>query len=341
MSPAPTPVRLVEGGHRHHGRFAARPDDVNPLAAQSGVRRPLAWLRLKQWLGWTILHPDLSSSFILQDAHYLASSEIYVRDPGGLVEHARNARGGSLHLPRRLYPSSPRISAKGYRIGYDWAADPAGTHRIRAEVAAAPGQPAISVDLTLDGARASAPLSVSAPLPGGALYTHKAVFPAAGTITVGDRTHVVDPARDLAILDEHHSALPYRTRWLWGTFATMTPDGILGANVARRPTVPGSEEESCLWLPGADGPGDRPTVAPLSDISFTPTSDDPLGPWDVASADGVLDVTFVPEDRKSVKHQLVLAEIDYWQLVGSYTGVVAGRPLGGVRGVLESMRARL
>ncbi|MEX0429177.1 DUF2804 family protein [Nocardioides sp. DS6] len=341
MLHADRPVALVVDGHRHHGRFAARPADVNPLDAYAGLRRGLAWLRLKQWIGWTLLHPELSSSFILQDAHYLASSEIYVRDAQGLVEHARNARGGSLRLPRGLFPSSPRIGTPGYEIGYTWADEPAGTHRIRAEIAATAEKPRISVDLSLDGARASAPLSVSAPLPGGALYTHKAVFPAAGTVTVGERVHRFDPGRDLAILDEHHSALPYRTRWRWGTFATQAsdaaPGGILGANLAERPTVPGFEDESCLWLPGPDGP----TVEPLGDLTFEPSADDPLAPWHVSSADRRLDVTFLPEDRKSVKHQLVLAEIDYWQLVGTYTGVVAGRPVAGVRGVLESTRARL
>lgn len=333
------PSALVEGGARHWGRLNARPTSVNPLDEYVGgrPRRLRRWLRLKEWLGWTLLHPEISSSFILQDAHYLASSEIYVRDRVGMTEHARSTRGGSLHLPRRLYPSSPRIETKGYEIGYEWAADPAGTHRIHAVVAATDDQPAITVDLNLDGSHASAPLSVSAPLPGGAMYTHKRVFPASGRLLVGDRRYTFDPSRDLAILDEHKSTLPYRTRWLWGTFAGLASDGILGANFAERPTAPGSEEESALWLPGTEGPA----VEPLAEISFEQQDGDPLGPWLVRSADGRLDVTFLPEDRKSVKHQFVVAAIDYWQLVGTYTGSLAGRPVAGLRGVLERMRARL
>ena len=328
---------LVENGVRRWGLFPDRPTYVNPLEEFLGASRRSKRLRLKEWLGWTLIHPDLSSSLILQDAHYLASSEIYVRDGHGLVEHAHNARGGSLHLPRRLYPSTPHLAAKGYELGYEWAPEATGTHRIRAQIAATEGQPAIAVDLELDGARASAPLSVSAPLPGGSLYTHKLVLPASGTVQVGDRMYAFDPSRDLAVLDEHKSTLPYRTRWLWGTFAGITTDGIVGANVAERPTTPGSEDESCLWVPGATAPA----VEPLDRITFEQEQGDPLAPWSVRSADGRLDVTFVPEDRKSVKHQLVVAAIDYWQLVGTYTGSVAGRPVAGVRGVLERMRARL
>jgi len=331
------PTALVEAGDRRWGRLDSRPDSVNPLDAYAAASRPLRRLRLKEWQGWTLLHPEISSSFILQDAHYLASSEIYVRDRTGLVEHSRNARGGSLRLPKELYPSNPRIATEGYQLGYEWAEAPGGRHRIRALIEATKGQPAITVDLTLDGSRGSAPLSVSAPLPGGSLYTHKVALPAQGTVHVGDRRYTFDPARDLAVLDEHKSTLPYRTRWLWGTFAGLGPDGIVGANFAERPTVPGSADESGLWLPGADGPA----IEPLAEVSFEQENGDPLSPWFVRSADGRLDVTFLPEDRKSVKHQLVLAAIDYWQLVGTYTGSVAGRPVAGVRGVLERMRARL
>ncbi|MGG0717221.1 DUF2804 family protein [Robertmurraya massiliosenegalensis] len=142
-----------------------------------------------------------------------------------------------------------------------------------------------------------------------------------------DRTYTFDPSRDIAILDEHRTILPYRTTWLWGTFATIIEDGVIGANFADRPIVEGTDEESCLWTPGA--------CEPLADITFEPTSNDPLDPWIIKSADGRLDVTFTPEDRK------VLASIDYWQMVGTYTGTIAGIEIKDVRGVYESMRARL
>ena len=51
------------------------------------------------------------------------------------------------------------------------------------------------------------------------LYTHKALFPVSGAYVVGDRSYIFDPARDLAIIDEHKSFFPYVTRWLWGTLA--------------------------------------------------------------------------------------------------------------------------
>lgn len=331
---------LVTQGGRATGLFDVRPTRVNPLDAFGGVRRAAQRLRLKEWVGWTLMHRELSSSLILQDANYLASSEIYVRDATSqrLTQHSATARGGSLHLPEALYGSSPKIERPGYRIAYDLG-PVGGTHHIHVDIAAKGSEPAIRAELDLDGSRASAPLSVSQPLlPRGQMYTHKLVFPVSGTLTVGELTYVFDPARDLIILDEHKTFLPYRTHWLWGTFASQHHDGIVGANFCERPDVAGTPGESCLWVPDAAG---APTCLPLDQVAFVAESEDPLARWHGFSHDGQLDVTFTPDGRKDVKHQLVLAAIDYWQLYGTWSGTVAGRPVDAVRGVMEKMDARL
>ena len=166
------------------------------------------------------------------------------------------------------------------------------------------------------------------------MYTHKALYPAEGVLRVGDAEFVFDPSRDLAILDEHKSFFPYRTTWLWGTFGTLVGGGPLGANLVARPEVPGEQEESCVWSPGA--------CEPLADIVFEQRKPaDPLSSWHVTSRDRRLDVTFEPEGRKDVKHQLGVFAIDYFQLFGHYDGTVAGHPVDGAHGDCESFRARL
>jgi len=330
---------LVEGGVRRYGRFAARPDSVNPLDEYDGLSRAFRRLRLKEWIGFTLIHPDWYSSLIMQDANYLASSEIYAYDrrTGVLRQHAANARGGSLALPQQLAGASPRFAKDGYLVEYKFSGD-GKRHRIRLDISATPKAPAFTGELELHGDRASAPLSVSARLPGGNLYTHKALFPAEGRLHVGDQDIVFDPARDLAIIDEHKSFFPYRTNWLWGTFATQAGARPVGANFATRKTSTGEEEESCIWTPQA--------CEPLSEITFTPASATPRSPWRIASADGRLDVTFEPEGRKDVRHQLGLFSIDYFQLFGHYRGTLRGADgtsysVDAVHGVCESFRARL
>lgn len=335
------PALLVEGGARRFGRLAARPVRVNPLDEFTGPARLLRRLRLKEWAGFTLLHPDVWSSMIIQDAQYLASSEVYAHDrrTGTLHQHAANARGGSAALPADLLDGGHcAFDGSGHRIAYDFA-ERQGRHTIHVDVAATATAPAFEAELTLDARAASAPLSVSSRLPGnGRMYTHKAAFPVAGVLKVGSAEYVFDPARDLALLDEHRSFLPYRTRWLWGTFALPTADGPVGANFADRPELPGEPEESAIWAPGA--------CEPLGEISFTPRRPaDPSAPWTIASRDGRLDVVFEPEGRKEVRHQLGLLAIDYFQMYGRYRGVLraggAEHRLDGVHGVCESMTARL
>jgi hypothetical protein len=146
-----------------------------------------------------------------------------------------------------------------------------------------------------------------------------------------------DPARDLAVLDEHRSFLPYQTRWLWGTFAHIGLDGPVGANFISRAGGAADPEESCIWTPHA--------TEPLDDVSFAPESAGLLSAWRMWSADGRLDVVFEPDGRKDVKHQLLLAAIDYFQLFGRYTGTLRSAErthiLPGVHGVCECMLARL
>jgi hypothetical protein len=334
----PDPDSLVDGGVRRYGRLAARPAGVNPLDEFTGLARQLRRLRLKEWIGFTLIHPDWYSSLIIQDAQYLASSEIYAYDrrTGALHQHAASKKGGSLAMPARLAGGHCLFQRRGYRLEYDFAAGP-GRHTVRFDIAATRTAPAFQGELELDAGHSSAPLSVSSRLPGGRLYTHKAIFPAAGALRVGDQKIAFDGTRDLAIIDEHKSMLPYRTTWLWGTFALHTADGIVGANLVDRPEVPGEEEESCLWTPGR--------CEPLADIEFRQQAGGASAPWHILSRDGRIDVTFEPEGRKQVRHQLGIFAIDYFQLFGHYRGTLRGagrsHEVIGAHGVCESMRARL
>jgi hypothetical protein len=323
------PQSLVVGARRHYGRFAERPRRVNPLDEYTGVARRLRRFRLKEWIGFTLLHPDLYSSFIIQDAKYLASSELYVHDraSGELYQHARTASPGTVRLPEELRDAA--FQRPGYRIAYAFG----DRHVISIDIAAAGRAPTIRGELRLRPHDASAPLSVSSRLPKGQMYTHKAIFPVEGELRVGERPYVFDAGRDAAILDEHKTFLPYRTTWTWGTFALPTAGGLVGANFVDRPELPGEEEESCIWTTAG--------VEPLADVTF----DQKPSTWDINSADGRLQVTFTPEGRKDVHHQLGVFAIDYFQAYGTYHGRLRTGDttvtLDGVHGVCEHMNARL
>lgn len=339
--------RLVADGIRRHGRFASRPVEVDPLDEFAEPWRGLHRLRLKEWVGFAVMHPDVWTSMIVQDAKLLATSELITFRPAkGATHHQAVCRPTAVTLPKALFGQQAGVVRPGYELTYRFD-EPGGRHRIHVEAAATSDQPAIVADLELDGASTPPPLSVSAPLPsssrlgaassGAAMYTYKCVYPTSGMLRIGDDEYTFDPRRDLAIVDEHRSSLPYRTRWVWGTFATHVGGTVVAANFAHRPRVPGSEDESCLWAPTA--------AEPLTDVDFAHDPSDPLAPWQIRSRDGRLDVTFDPLNREEVRRQLGVFAIDYFMLQGVYSGTVsvAGRTceVAGAHGVCERMRARL
>jgi hypothetical protein len=336
-TPELVPDTVVADGARAWGRLAERPRDVNPLDAYRGLSRRWHDFRLKEWVGFTLVHPELYGSMIIQDAKYLATAELYVHDraTGTLDEHAANGRRDALALPSAglLFGGTCRFETPGFTLRYDFDTD-AGSHTIRIAIAASDHAQPITGELHLDAANASAPLAVSSQLGGDAtMFTHKRIYPISGVLTVGERSYRFDAARDFAIIDEHRSQLPYGTEWTWGTFALRSDAGdIVGANFADREQPAGQEEESCIWTPGA--------VEPLADITFTPVSQQPLASWRVTSADGRLDVTFTPEGRKAVRQNFGIVAIDYFQLYGTYEGVLAGFAVESVHGVAERMRMR-
>ena len=158
-----------------------------------------------------------------------------------------------------------------------------------------------------------------------------------GTLRVGEQTIDYLPSRDLALVDEHRSLLPYRTDWDWGTFAFPTDDGIVGANFVSRPHRDDQHGESAVWADGG--------CEPLGAITFAPSGDDPLAPWTITSDDGRLDVEFTPQRRKPTLIDYKLVVMDYFMMYGSYRGVLraGGRShdVRDVHGTCERMHARL
>jgi len=325
---------LVENGQRQLGRFTTTPW-ANPFDEFHGVKKVFERFRTKEWAGFTLLHPEMAGSMIIQDAKYLVTGELYVYDRAEdtMVEWAANRLRPSRRMPADLLHSRCVFISGGFRLGYGFS-----DHEvlILIDVDATPSRPAVNGRLTLDVAGATPPLVVSSLMPGGAIYTNKLVYPASGYILCGDKRYEFDPKRDCAILDEHKSHLPYHTDWDWSTFAWQVDGHIIGANLISRPSLPGQEEESCIWTPTQ--------AQPLSDITFTQTGDD-LSPWSMVSADGRVNVVFNPQGHKDHNLNAGLVAMEYAQWFGHYNGTISDGvtvwPVENVPGVCERMHARL
>lgn len=326
---------LVQDSTRNWGRFTRTPI-ANPNDEFSGFKRLWRQFRTKEWVGFDISHPEIYAAMIIQDAKILKTSEIYFYESNHQLqtEHHAVKVGSNLKISEDLLHSSLKFKTQKYHLEYLFDDQKV---VIRIGIPRNGSQASIEAEIILDAQKKSHPLVVSALLPpSGTMYTNKIIFPASGWVKIDDRSYTLEPERDLLIMDEHKSQLPYRTQWTWGTFAYHSEGNFVGANFATRPQYPDQEEESCIWTP--DG------VEPLSNITFSKMGTDVLSPWKITSEDGRLDVTFTPTGRKVVKENLLVFAIDYFQMFGKYSGTLKGKnktwTFKDINGLCEDMKMR-
>lgn len=327
--------KLVEQNQRNYGRFEQTPI-ANPIDEFQGMRRFFKNLRLKEWVGFAIFHPDIYGAMIIQNAKIIKSSDFHIfeNSNSNYTNFQSVSISPKLKISEDLLHSTLHFDKKTYSIKYEFANS---TVVISIHIKATKNNQAIKGEIVLDVNRKSKPLVVSALLPpSGTMYTNKIIYPASGYLQVGDRKYEFLPERDILILDEHKSQLPYKTEWTWGTFAFPIENSFVGANFAIRPQYPDQEEESCLWTTSG--------VEALKDIVFEPQEHTKNALWHIYSKDGRLDVIFTPLGQKDVRENALVFSIDYYQMFGTYSGKIVGKDkvwnFENIHGYCEQMKMK-
>lgn len=338
----PAPAALVEHGRIHTGFFAAPVRRVNLLEAnnlggESG--RAMRHMRLKEWVGFTVNSPEIYGAMIIQDAKYASSGTLYLYDKveKRFYEWLVVDWPWRVQLPETLWQGQSRARGRAGEMLFEHALE-AGYHRATLRLKAHGDTPQAAVDVTFhEDLRAVEPLVVSLPIgQEHHTYTHKAPLRLAGQVRVGDRVYTFDPARDLGNLDEQKTFYPYRSAWMWGTFAAPSVEGReVMINFVDQMTPEDMAGEDALWVDGQLELITQPTII----------AEPQPGHFRIESADGRVRLTFVPEGSKDERRNYGLIAMDYQQFYGRYNGTImdaAGtvHHFDAVFGVLERMQAR-
>lgn len=150
-----------------------------------------------------------------------------------------------------------------------------------------------------------------------------------GTLTVGNRRMTLNGG--VASMDYSNGLLARDTAWRWACAHSLElgfnlQAGYFGAN------------ENALWLDGQ--------LIALGAASFDYSVADPMAPWDIHTADGLLALRFTPEGARREDKNLLVAASAYVQPVGTFSGWVKAHAHGprvaleGLAGVTEAHRAR-
>lgn len=289
--------------------------------------RPLLPVRQRNWFGFAVVHPEVYLATLVIDLGLTVVSGLYVFERGrkaygehtGFVVDPRRGR-----LASNPWDDRTIVEAAGHRVAYRHLLD-RGRHEVSIDIRATRAAPEVRAEFVMaEDVERIPPLVVSVPTTGRwFMYTHKAHAPVEGLVRVGDRQYRLDPARDLANIDEHRAAYPWRQEWTWGTFGGRDSAGrLLAANLCTNLHYldPQKANENRLWV------GERLETLGAVQFRFDPAR--PLQPWRITESAGRVDLAFTPEGamRKDIGFGPV--RLDYFQAFGSYRGTVvdaAGR----------------
>ncbi|HPV04912.1 MAG TPA: DUF2804 domain-containing protein [Myxococcota bacterium] len=339
------PDRLVNGGKILSGVFRTPVRDVNILdamAAEGTFARALLKMRMKEWCGIGFVHPDWYLSVMIQDAKYVSSGMVYLWDRNRLkyFRHGWSAAGTAVSLAANQYDGECSAKRRGFSLEFEHRLD-RGLHHIRIDVAATRSAPAVKAELRLhEDLSTVTPLVASLHIDSRHhAYTHKAPMGIEGWMTVGDTRVIFEPDRDTANMDEHKAIYPYRTHWLWGSFAGRDSQGrLFGVNLADHVFADQeTNNENCVWLGG--------DIRLPGRIEYQMDPSRPFDVWRIDDRTGTVDLQFHPAGRFVQKANLLVAGIDYYQMFGSWRGVVQGpdgmmHDVPGLFGVAERMDTR-
>jgi hypothetical protein len=322
-----TPARMVVDGEvAEYGAFNEPFREVNLLDVDleiggRQVPRALRDYRLKEWEHFGIVNEEYYFGMVIFDAKFMGTSFFYAynRKTGDFFEHARTSVGGPLRVARELWHGECYYRHFGYSMEFDNRLD-SGMHRLRAQIKGKSGKPSIEAEIfVLEDLERYQPLVQVSPVASNRpLYTHKTVCPVEGKVVLGGREVVLDPERDVSLMDVQKTYYPYNTFWKWATFGGYDSSGrLIGMNACQNFITRDEEyNENCTWVDGR--------ISLLSAARFLFDEKALLEPWKLTTTGGELDLNFRPEGERVGKVNIGVLMSNFHQPFGKFDGKIIG-----------------
>lgn len=313
----PAPDKLVDNGNIRHGVFDAPPRDTN--LHEAGLLPGLIKnLRYKKWQFFMIAHPRFALGFVILDIGYLTSSFLYVLDrrDNTLRDHKRISPSGGGSVAESLWSGKCEFRTRGYSIEIQNNLDQ-GRHSAVIDIAKSGKAPAVTADISIrQSPGGTRPLVVSLPVGDKrAMYSHKVVCTASGTVRIGDESFTLDPTRDTAIMDEHKAYYPYHTYWKWMCFGFIEGGRAIGANLTDNLI-----KDQTAWNENAVLTPDGVNL--LGPASFNFDLKNITKPWHIRDTAGLVELEFTPLAVKYDNTNALILRTDYRQPIGLFNGTI-------------------
>lgn len=316
--PYPAPDKLIDDtGMPALGRFAATLPRIN--GRDTDLRTPMGapasrlarHFGYKQFQYFGIISDTLLVGCAFADTGWLGLAFVYVYDIRSkrLEEYTwRSPLARALRLSESPVDGDSRFTQgrTDIQLGYRRDGD-ALVKTLRIDT------PALALDAEMREGNHYQPMSLCTRTGiNGWTYANKvAGVPVTGTLRRAGQTLSLETMQAWGHHDFSAGYMRRETFWNWACLSGKVDGHALGFNLSCGVNET-SASENCLWLDGK--------LVPVSNVAFRYQRDDLLQPWQVASTDGQVNLTFTPDGRHQEKLDLGLFASNFNQLFGRFAG---------------------
>lgn len=323
-----TPVDVLDpGGAPRYGAYLGSMGnvDLSRRAAGGAAGKLRHFLRRKHWVYGIVAGPEVLAAFAIVDLGYASNAFAFVVDLASGRTVADVSFLGVPGVSAKVVPrpgdgANATFVAPGAVLRVTRAE---GTSSYQVEVSTK----ALQLQAVLEAADAPTPLAAILPLgDGGVDCTQKAnLLPVTGTLHADGRTWSL--AGSFGGLDYTQGLMPRRTAWRWAFALGKATDGTpVGLNLTDG-LSDAATNENALWV-GRE-------VLALAPPRFTFDANQPMGPWQLRTSDGAVDLRFTPKGLHREDRNLGLVVSHFLQVAGTFHGTV--RDAGGRTYAVEAL----
>ena len=313
----PAPASAVSNGICNMGTFNSAIEDVNLLDTKSplgiSVPKQINNLRLKEWQALQFSDENWFMCLAVYNTKTLGTAIImaFNKQQQKMYRYEHKVPFWQLNVPSGLMNSHCYYHSKNFSIDFfnDLEHDKI---TVQFQAKGFKGCPDLGGDIIAHAV--TEPIVIVQPFADNRpLYSHKALMPAEGTISVDSTSSPITASQGCVIVDDHKGFYPLEMKYDWVTALGYSPEGKLqGFNLTDNQIQnPNKYNENCLWLDGKMHPLPPVTIDRPNGVAHT---------WVIRDRHDQVDLTFTPLADVPVKITIGVSLVDYHGPTGELAG---------------------
>jgi hypothetical protein len=312
----------VDKGVPVHGTWNEAFREVDLLEVQRPFSFPLPRglrnLRIKEWESFVIQDDHVCLEAFLANLKYyqVAQALLYDKENGELLRFNKVIPFGGWRLPRSLWNSSVYSRSYGFFFSiHSWL--DANIIKMDLDIEATRERPSFTAHLEYRlGDLKTTPMAVNLPFSDRrCMYAYKTFSAVQGDMVFGGRHISLDPAKTQGIFRDYKGYFPYRMHSTWCNGLSANETLRFGFSIAENQTKETfKNNENVLWQEGK-------AMTPLPPVRITMPGG-PESDWVIQDVEGMVDLTFSPQEQIRNSFNLFLTRWEYHTPLGYYNGML-------------------